>query len=97
MSHETMSTTDKYDPRWLALILRMLGTGFLLFFGIAAFMIFTRLDQSMLQSELVQLMVRLVRWGDLDGGAEHYELMVCVIYIVWGCYLWIAARQSAIT
>ncbi|MGV8744124.1 DUF6632 domain-containing protein, partial [Pseudomonas aeruginosa] len=40
-----------------------------------------------------RLLVRLVPWGDQQGGGQHYELMISTIYLVWGAFLWSAASQ----
>ncbi len=67
--------------------------GFLLFFGLALATLLLRLDQSLLDSDAGRLLLRLVRWGDQQGGGQHYELMISTIYLVWGAFLWRAASQ----
>ncbi len=76
--------------QWVA---RLTGVGFLLFFGLAFVMILTGLDNWLLQYEWGKLVMRLLRWGDQTGGAEHYELMISIIYIIWGGFLIRAASK----
>lgn len=40
-----------------------------------------------------QTFMGLIRWG--DGDARHYELMIEVIYLVWGAYLWVAVGDPS--
>ncbi len=47
--------------------------GFLLFFGLALATLLLRLDQSLLDSDAGRLLLRLVRWGDQQGGGQHYR------------------------
>ena len=63
------------------------------FFGLALATLLLRLDQSLLDSDAGRLLLRLVRWGDQQGGGQHYELMISTIYLVWGAFLWRAASQ----
>lgn len=76
---------------WLSLITRLLGVTFLLFFGTAIVTILLGIDHQIAGSSVGLLILRLVRWGGVHGGAEHYELMISVIYVVWGVFLWRAA------
>lgn len=77
---------------WLIRVMRLLALGFLLFFGTGMIVILFY-NQSLLNSEGGRLAMSLVRWGNPGGGGEHYELMICVIYIVWGAFLWRAAAN----
>ncbi len=60
---------------------------------VLAISLLLRLDQSLLDSDAGRLLLRLVRWGDQQGGGQHYELMISTIYLVWGAFLWRAASQ----
>lgn len=78
---------------WLPRVIRLVSVSFLVFFGSAVFLILTHVDHLLLESAPGQLLMRLVRWGHQDGGGEHYELMISVVYIVWGAFLWKAAAN----
>ncbi|WP_322025421.1 DUF6632 domain-containing protein [Burkholderia sp. BCC1977] len=78
---------------WLSLITRVLGASFLLFFGAAIVTILLGIDHRIAGNPVGLLVLRLVRWGSVQGGAEHYELMISVIYVVWGGFLWKAAND----
>jgi hypothetical protein len=78
---------------WLPRITLLTGLGFLVFFSIAAVGILFNLDQHIMPYEWGQLVMRMVRWGHQGGGGEHYELMIAVIYIVWGLFLIKASRE----
>ena len=89
----TASPSPVSATPWLTLSIRLMAGGFLLFFGLALATLLLRLDQSLLDSDAGRLLLRLVRWGDQQGGGQHYELMISTIYLVWGAFLWRAASQ----
>ncbi len=89
----TASSSPVSATPWLTLSIRLMAGGFLLFFGLALATLLLRLDQSLLDSDAGRLLLRLVRWGDQQGGGQHYELMISTIYLVWGAFLWRAASQ----
>ncbi|AOJ05735.1 MULTISPECIES: DUF6632 domain-containing protein [Burkholderia] len=78
---------------WLSLITRLLGVSFLLFFGTAIVTILLGIDHQVAGDPVGLLILRLVRWGGVHGGGEHYELMISAIYVVWGVFLWEAAND----
>lgn len=90
---DNTETPHKHSKNLLFYVIRLMGAGFILFFGSAIALILFKLDHLLLQSEVGQVILRLVRWGELNGGSEHYELMISVIYVVWGFYLWLAATR----
>lgn len=67
----------------LSLVLRTIGALFVVFF-VAAFI------GSALKLSTPELLYRMVGWGSV-GDAE--EQMISVVYIVWGVFLWLAARD----
>ncbi|ERW41128.1 hypothetical protein Q031_05745 [Pseudomonas aeruginosa BWHPSA018] len=79
----TASPSPVSATPWLTLSIRLMAGGFLLFFGLALATLLLRLDQSLLDSDAGRLLLRLVRWGDQQGGGQHYELMISTIYLVW--------------
>lgn len=87
------SNTPYTASPWLAFVLRLTSVSFILFFGGAILLVLLRLDVTLMQSEIGRLFMRLVRWGDQNGGGEHYELMISTIYVVWGCFIWKAAAN----
>ncbi|KQG96718.1 hypothetical protein APC57_02955 [Acinetobacter baumannii] len=72
---------------------KLMGYSFLIFFISAVLLIFFDVPQFLLQFEWGKFFVRTLRWGELHGGGEHYELMISVIYIVWGWFLLKAANN----
>jgi len=74
-------------------VAKFIGISFLLFFSGVVLLIFLKVPDILLQFEWGKFLVRLVRWGDLHGGGEHYELMIAAIYIVWGWFLLKAANE----
>ena len=69
----TASPSPVSATPWLTLSIRLMAGGFLLFFGLALATLLLRLDQSLLDSDAGRLLLRLVRWGDQQGGGQHYE------------------------
>jgi hypothetical protein len=67
--------------RRLSVVIRVVGAVLVVFFTLA-------LIGSATQSQLPELLYRLVGWGSI-GDAE--EQMIAIVYIVWGLYLWRAA------
>ncbi|AOJ73188.1 MULTISPECIES: DUF6632 domain-containing protein [Burkholderia] len=78
---------------WLSLITRLLGAAFVLFFGAAIVTILLGIDHQIAGDPIGLLVMRLVRWGGVHGGGEHYELMISTVYVVWGIFLWEAAND----
>ncbi|WP_323122291.1 DUF6632 domain-containing protein [Burkholderia alba] len=78
---------------WLPLAIRLLAAGFVVFFGAAIVVVLTGLDRTLVTRPAGRLVLRLIRWGGLDGTGAHYELMISVVYVVWGVYLWRAAAN----
>ncbi|AIV66086.1 putative membrane protein [Burkholderia pseudomallei] len=76
---------------WLSLVIRLLGVSFVLFFGAAIVTILLGIDHRATGDPIGLLVLRLVRWGGVHGGGEHYELMISTVYVVWGAFLWKAA------
>ena len=68
--------------RALALVLRFVGAAFIVVFGL----IFLA---SVTETDTPELLYRLFAWGDV-GDAE--EQMLAAVYLVWGVFLWVAAR-----
>ena len=68
---------------WLSFILRFLAIGFGIFFSALAL-------HSVHLIGFGDTYLSLVRWG---SHGEAYELMICVIYLAWSPFLWIAARE----
>ena len=69
----------------LSLVLRIIGTLFVVFF-VGAFV------ASAMKVTTPDLLYRMLGWGDV-GDAE--EQMISIVYIVWGLFLWLAARDPA--
>ena len=69
-------------PRALALVLRFTAAAFVLVFALLFL-------ASVTQTDTPEFLYRLFAWGDV-GDAE--EQMLAAVYIVWGVFLWIAAR-----
>lgn len=88
-----MSATHQIKISRFSLVAKLMGISFLLFFAGAALFIFLNIPATLLQFEWGKFLVRLVRWGELHGGGEHYELMISVIYIVWGWFILKAAKD----
>jgi hypothetical protein len=68
--------------RALALVLRLTAVAFIVVFTLLFLASVTRTDTP-------EFLYRLFAWGDI-GDAE--EQMLAAVYIVWGVWLWIAAR-----
>lgn len=64
-------------------VLRAIGVMFIVFFTLAFI-------ASATKSDMPNLLYRMTGWGDI-GDAE--EQMISVVYIVWGFFLWAAARD----
>lgn len=88
-----MSTTYQIKISRFSLVAKFTGISFLLFFAGAALLIFLNIPAILLQFEWGKFLVRLVRWGELQGGGELYELMISTIYIVWGWFILKAANE----
>jgi len=88
-----MSVNHQVKISRFSLVAKFMGISFLLFFAGAALLIFLDIPAILLQFEWGKFLVRLVRWGELHGGGEHYELMISAIYIVWGWFLLKAAHE----
>ena len=69
-------------PRALALMLRLTAVAFVVVFTLLFL-------ASVTQTDTPELLYSLFAWGDI-GDAE--EQMLAAVYIVWGIYVWIAAR-----
>ncbi|KAB8231543.1 hypothetical protein BDV23DRAFT_165723 [Aspergillus alliaceus] len=69
---------------WLNTIITVFGAAQVIFF-VPAFL------GALLRLQLSPALESLVRWG--PGGAEQYEEMISIIYIIWGIYLIRAARS----
>lgn len=69
---------------WLTPVITIFGAALIAFF-VPLFLV------CLFRIELPPALDILVRWG--PGGAEQYEEMISIIYIVWGVYLIRAARQ----
>ena len=67
----------------LSLVLRAIGALFVLFF-VTAFI------ASAMKISTPDLLYRMLGWGSV-GDAE--EQMISIVYIVWGLFLWVAARD----
>lgn len=67
----------------LALVLRGVGAMFIVFFTLA-------FVASATKSDMPDLLYRMTGWGDI-GDAE--EQMISVVYVVWGFFLFAAARD----
>ncbi|MFE7720372.1 DUF6632 domain-containing protein [Nocardia rhizosphaerihabitans] len=85
-----MSTTSQ-DVRIVRLQwgLRIGGAAMILFFVIAAIGVLTNYHAMI--NENGGLLGELTAWSDHDG--HEYALMIAVIYIVWGAFVWRAARD----
>lgn len=68
---------------WISFELRFLAIGFGIFFSVLAL-------HSVHLIDFGHTYLSLVRWG---SHGEAYELMICVIYLAWCPFLWIAARD----
>lgn len=88
-----MSATHQVKISRFSLVAKFMGISFFLFFAGAAFFIFFNIPEILLQFEWGKFFIRLIRWGELHGGGEHYELMIAAIYIVWGLFLLKAAKD----
>ena len=88
-----MSANHQIQISRFSFVAKLMGYSFILFFAGAALLIFLNIPDILLQFEWGKFLVRLVRWGSLHGGAEHYELMISAIYIVWGWFLLKAAKE----
>jgi hypothetical protein len=71
------------DTRAVSTALRVVGVVFVVFFVAALFGSATKIAEP-------AWLYRLVGWGSV-GDAE--EQMISVIYIVWGVFLWLAAKD----
>jgi hypothetical protein len=69
--------------RALALVLRVTAVAFVVVFTLLFLASVTRTDTP-------ELLYRLFAWGHV-GDAE--EQMLAAVYVVWGVFLWIAARE----
>ena len=67
------------------LAIRFLGVAFVVFFTIAAAASITR-------TRTPEILYHMFGWGSV-GDAE--EVMISAIYIVWGIFLWTAAKEPA--
>ncbi|KID94044.1 hypothetical protein MAJ_09993, partial [Metarhizium majus ARSEF 297] len=68
--------------QWLQSSIKLFGAMLLVFFTVAFTLAVLRLP-------LPRVLELLTRWG--PGGAEQYEEMISVIYIIWGYFLLRAA------
>lgn len=67
--------------RWLPVLLKAAGAGFIAFFGFLTVAVFV---------EIGPAVESLIKWGDRG---EAYELMICSIYLTWGVFLWLASAN----
>lgn len=74
---------ERPGQRPVGIVLRVLGTLFVVFFALALIRSAGRFDAP-------ELIDRLFQWGEL-GNAE--EQMISAIYIVWGVFMWLAAGE----
>lgn len=81
MAQVVLPQVEQNWIRWLSVMLRLAGVGFLAFFSFLAFAVFVDTGPQV---------ESLIRWG---SQGEAYELMICSIYIVWGIFLWLAANN----
>jgi hypothetical protein len=88
-----MSTVHQTKISRFSLVAKITGISFFLFFFAGALFILLNIPAILLQFEWGEFLVRLVRWGEVHGGSEHYELMLSAIYIVWGWFLFKAANE----
>lgn len=84
---------ENFYVRHLPKTIMLMGLGFIGLFGTALLLMAFGLTEVLLRSEFGTLLLRLVRWGGVSSHAEHYEAMICVIYVVWGWYLFKVAPQ----
>jgi len=68
---------------WLKHIIRWNGALYLSFFGLGLVAILLSLTTGF---GVEPWLLARIRWG--HGGGEAYEMMICVIYITWGIFLW---------
>ena len=68
---------------WFPWVIRLTALGFFVFFFVLALHSLNLIDFGDTYSSLV-------RWG---VNAEAYELMICMIYIVWSVFLWRCAGK----
>lgn len=73
---------DQANQR-LSLALRTIGGLFVVFFVVAFI-------ASAMKVSTPEILYRMLGWGDV-GDAE--EQMISVVYVVWGIFLWLAARD----
>ena len=78
-----MTTTAQAATNRLSLVLRTIGALFVVFFVVAFIASATKVSEP-------DLLYRMLGWGSV-GDAE--EQMLSVVYIVWGVFLWFAARD----
>jgi hypothetical protein len=71
------------DTKTVSAALRLVGAVFVVFFVGALF-------ASAMKMAEPELLYRLLGWGSV-GDAE--EQMISIIYIVWGVFLWLAAKD----
>lgn len=71
--------------RLLAVLLRVAAASFVAFFGAGLVVLVSG-------APVPDAARDLLLWGT-NGRA--YELMICAIYLVWGIFLWVAAREPA--
>lgn len=85
MSHEsaTIQAARDHTTGRLTVTLRLLGALFVAFFGLAFTVVASEVP-------VEGTLAELTRWGH-DGSA--YELMITSIYVVWGAFLWRAAKD----
>jgi hypothetical protein len=67
----------------LSVVMRTIGALFVVFFVVAFI-------ASALKVTTPDILYRMLGWGDV-GDAE--EQMISIVYIVWGVFLWLAARD----
>lgn len=68
-------------------VIILMGAGFVFFFGIILLSMSFGVLNNLLNSDVGIFFMRLVRWGGVEPNAEHYEAMICIIYVVWGVFL----------
>lgn len=85
-----MNASELNRFRGLSINLRLVGAGFMAFFGTALILCISGWDRWLAQYELGRTCIGLARW---DQGATATELMLATVCFVWGAFLWRSASQ----
>ncbi|RZI85343.1 MAG: hypothetical protein EOP38_05435 [Rubrivivax sp.] len=90
MKHLKTTTSDTVRFRGLSISLRLVGTGFMAFFGTALILGISGWDRWLAQYQWGRTCISLARW---DQGSIATEMMLATVCFVWGAFLWRSANE----